>query len=124
MPSPTASTTPAPSWCGIWNPSIGRGVDPPRDFQSVGLTPEYSTLTLTSPGPGAGRSTSSIRKTSVLAPYRSKSAARMLAPPGLLAWILVWPGSDHRTALGWRACHEQAQPPRQAAWQVWLTTSW
>jgi hypothetical protein len=32
--------TPAPSWCGIWKPSIGRGVEPLRDFQSVGLTPE------------------------------------------------------------------------------------
>ena len=29
-PSPTASITPAPSWCGIWNPSMGRGVAPLR----------------------------------------------------------------------------------------------
>ena len=39
-PWPTASMAPAPSWCGTWNPSIGRGVAPLRDFQSVGLMPE------------------------------------------------------------------------------------
>ena len=39
-PSPKASMTPAPSWLGIWNSSMGRGVAPARLFQSVGLTPE------------------------------------------------------------------------------------
>ena len=27
-PGPTASMTPAPSWCGIWKSSMGRGTAP------------------------------------------------------------------------------------------------
>jgi hypothetical protein len=69
--------TPAPSWCGIWNPSTGREVRPLRDFQSVGLTPEHSILILTSPGPGSGRSISATRSTSALGPICSYNAARM-----------------------------------------------
>jgi hypothetical protein len=49
---PTASTTPAPSWLGTISPS-GSGVAR-RAFQSVGFTPEMTTLTRTSPGPGSG----------------------------------------------------------------------
>ena len=66
--APTASIAPAPSWCGIWNPSIGRAVVPPRALKSVGFTPEACTRTSTSPGPGSGRPTSSTRSTSRAAP--------------------------------------------------------
>ena len=52
---PPASTTPAPSWPGIWAGSTGvPGRVLLRDFQSVGFTPERSTRSRTSPGPGSG----------------------------------------------------------------------
>ena len=64
-PSPTASTTPAPSWPGICGGSTGvPGPRPARDFQSVGLTPERRSRTRTSPGPGSGRGSSTSRSTS------------------------------------------------------------
>jgi membrane protein DedA with SNARE-associated domain len=56
VPGPAASTTPAPSWFGTCGSA---GSVPLRDFQSVGFTPETTTRTRTSPGPGSrtGRST-------------------------------------------------------------------
>jgi len=58
-PSPTASTSPAPSWPGVT--SSKPRIVPARNFQSVGLIPARTRRTRTSPGPGsaASRSTSS-----------------------------------------------------------------
>ena len=70
-PGPTASITPAPSWSGIWNPSIGRGTAPLRAFTSVGLIPDTMTRTRTSPGPGSGRSISVTFSTSRAGPVAS-----------------------------------------------------
>jgi hypothetical protein len=62
-PGPTASTTPDTS-----KPRMGR--EPPnrppfaRAFQSVGFTPAARTRTRISTGPGSGRSTSTIFRTS------------------------------------------------------------
>ena len=50
---------------------MGRGVAPLRVFTSVGLIPDACTRTLTSPGPGSGRSTSVTRSTSAAGPVRS-----------------------------------------------------
>ena len=52
-PSPSASTTPAPSWFGVTSGNGGAAPspEPRRDFQSVGLTPETTMWTRTSPGP-------------------------------------------------------------------------
>src|SRR5437879_11746881 len=53
MPSPTASTMPAPS---LWGTVKGKVGDCPafrRLFTSEGLTPETLTRTRTSPGPGS-----------------------------------------------------------------------
>jgi len=82
-PSPTASTTPAPSWLGVCaGPTIGiAGLD--RDFQSVGLTPDTWTRTRTSPGPGSGVGTSTTRRTSWAAPWLVYTAARIAPPPGI-----------------------------------------
>ena len=64
-----------------------REVRPLRDFQSVGFTPDSSTLSLTWPGPGSGVGTSSTRSTSALAPIWSYNAARI--PEHLLTHLFV-----------------------------------
>jgi len=68
-PGPTASTTPAPSWFGVisGNGNPSPYVPPARAFQSVGLTPETTTRTRTSPAPGSGISRSTSSRT-LLAP--------------------------------------------------------
>ena len=72
MPSPMASTTPAPS---LWGMILGNGSFPKRPrsraFQSEGLTPEAASLTRTSPGPGSGVSISPSFSTSRAAPSSS-----------------------------------------------------
>ena len=62
-PLPTASTTPAPSWSGIWTAGRDRAVAPAL-FQSVGFTPDAATRTRTSPGPGSGTGRSTSSRTS------------------------------------------------------------
>ena len=79
-PTPTASTTPAPSWPGTCGGSMGPPTPtdpvPRRDFQSVGLTPDRCTRTRTSPGPGAG-SGRSTRVSTDGSPVSRYSMARM-----------------------------------------------
>ncbi|MFB9073105.1 hypothetical protein ACFFX0_18605 [Citricoccus parietis] len=59
-PSPTASTTPEPSWPST--PGSGRGMSPAWVMASVWHTPEATTRTRTSPGPGCSSSSSSRTK--------------------------------------------------------------
>jgi hypothetical protein len=60
---------PAPS---LWGTMRGNGMTlaPARDFTSEGFTPDYDSLTRTSPGPGAGVGNSSNVKTSLAGPGR------------------------------------------------------
>ena len=71
MPSPTWSMTPAPSLCGITRGQAILRVEPWRDLTSDGLTPEWLSLTRTSPGPACGVSTSPTRNTSRAEPFCS-----------------------------------------------------
>ena len=68
-PSPTASTTPAPSLCGVT--SAWRICGARRLFTSDGFTPDACRRTRTSPGPGAGSGTLVRRSTSRAGPVRS-----------------------------------------------------
>jgi hypothetical protein len=76
-PSPTWSTSPAPSLCGITRGNAILRAVPARLFTSDGLTPEVASLTRTSPGPGRGVATSPTLSTSAAAPFFSYQAARM-----------------------------------------------
>ena len=77
-PSPSASTTPAPSWPS----TAGHGVSavPSIAFWSEWQTPLAARRTSTSPGPGGASSTS---WTASVPPVRSRTAARILirGPP-------------------------------------------
>ena len=56
-PSPNASTVPAPSPPGTWGKFLGAG-SPMDIHKSSRLRADPTSSTLTSPGPGAGVSTS------------------------------------------------------------------
>src|ERR1700693_227731 len=56
-PSPTASTTPAPSWPRTVG-AYPDGSDPEAEYMSVWQTPQATSLTSTSPGRGSARSSS------------------------------------------------------------------
>ena len=72
-PSPTDSTTPAPSWPS----TVGNGfaVAPVTTFQSLWQTPLAASRTSTSPGPGASSSTSSTLMASSI-PLRTAARTR------------------------------------------------